>query len=258
MGEDTINLNHSKLGTQEYWDDLYKLETKNFEENEQDIGECWFNDSDAEYKIIGFLNTCLEEQEFVETINESSTIIDLGTGNGSLLFEIRKNSDFKGKLVGFDYSQFSIDFANKIKEKNFGDDKDIEFKHLDILNNKNWYNTDIPKDYDIILDKGTLDAIALSDNLYENDFRDNENENENENNKKLLKGIEIYPKIMEKIMKKNSILLITSCNFNFNELKLIISQSTKKLKYWKRIDYPVFEFGGVKGSTICSIAFIKE
>lgn len=246
MTEDTINLNHSKLGTQEYWDDLYKLETKNFEENEQDIGECWFNDSDAEYKVIEFLTNCLEDNELPAIIHEESKIVDLGTGNGSLLFELRKSGDFKGKFIGYDYSQYSVDFANKIKENSYDNDKDIDFLHLDILNDKSWYNDKNPKDYDIILDKGTLDAIALSDNLYTFD------------NEEKLKGTEIYPKIMERIMKKNSILFITSCNFNFDELKLIITKNTSKLKYWKQIRYPVFEFGGVKGSTICSIAFIKE
>lgn len=36
------------------WNQFYKTEITNFNDNEEDLGECWFDDSDAERKVIQF------------------------------------------------------------------------------------------------------------------------------------------------------------------------------------------------------------
>lgn len=58
-------------------------------------GECWFNDNDAESKMIDFLSGNLDQH----LINEDFSIIDLGTGNGHLLFEFNENW-FNGNMLG--------------------------------------------------------------------------------------------------------------------------------------------------------------
>ncbi|OUM51952.1 hypothetical protein BVG19_g1097 [[Candida] boidinii] len=237
MTEDTSKLNHSKLGTKEYWDDFYKLEHSNFEKNTEDTGECWFSDSDAEEKIISFLFDNLNE---LPTIHEQAEICDLGTGNGHLLFQIREEG-FKGKFVGIDYSETSVEFAREIADAN--DVDNIEFSTSDILIENDEFITNNKEKFDIVLDKGTLDAIALSSTKY------------GENND--LIGADVYPLNVKNLVKKGGILLITSCNFTEEELKKIILKE-ESLKFWKKVDYPVFEFGGVKGQTICSIAFLKQ
>lgn len=227
--EDTTKLNKSKLGTKKYWDDFYEVERKNFEENHQDTGECWFADNDAEERMIEFLI----DNQGEDQISSESSIIDLGTGNGHLLFSLL-DEGFKGKMVGVDYSEQSVEFANAISESEYKDYNNISFSAKDIFDDS-WN----PEKFNIVLDKGTLDAIALSGITFDDGKT----------------AIDRYPGVIERLLGKGGILLITSCNFTEDELIKIIENDS--LKLWKTINYPVFEFGGVKGSAICSVAFIK-
>ncbi|ODV94269.1 hypothetical protein PACTADRAFT_44539 [Pachysolen tannophilus NRRL Y-2460] len=236
--DDTTRLNPSKLGTKKYWEDFYALEKSNFEENPEDTGECWFSDSDAELKMVDFL---FDNMDSLGKQNGDIKICDLGTGNGHLIFTLREEG-FKGKLVGLDYSENSVAFCKEIlKEQHDGDDKMV-FEKCDILNDDEAI-FEMGKDedkFDVVLDKGTLDAIALSDSRYKDD--------------KL--GVELYPSNVKRLLRKDGILLISSCNFTENELVKII-ESEQEFKKWKCVEYPSFEFGGVKGQTICTIAFKK-
>lgn len=226
---DTSKLNTSKLGTKEYWNSFYNLEKQNFEVNPQDTGECWFEDNDAEEKMVNFLIDNLNEQK----ISQKSRIIDLGTGNGHLLFSLSIEG-FNGDMIGVDYSEKSIEFSKEILSTQYSHYKHISFDSADIFD-KNW----VPGRFDIVLDKGTLDAIALSGIEFENGNT----------------AVDLYPHIIERLMENNSIFLITSCNFTQKELIKLIE--TEHLKMWKTIDYPSFEFNGVKGTAVCTVAFIK-
>ncbi|SCU82573.1 LANO_0B06766g1_1 [Lachancea nothofagi CBS 11611] len=228
--EDTTKLNTSKLGTKQYWDDFYAVEKSNFEENPEDTGECWFDDSNAEDKMIEFLTDHVGEL----LVAKDASMIDLGTGNGHLLFQLC-DEGFEGKMVGVDYSEKSVEFAREILRANYSDLSNLEFLAADIFDSK-WES---PK-YDIILDKGTLDAIALSG------LKSSNGET----------IVEAYPKVVDKLMKKDSVFLITSCNFTEAELKKMIE--TDSLVAWETIKYPGFKFGGHEGSTICSVAFVKR
>lgn len=214
------------------WDNFYALETNNFKENAEDTGECWFNDNDAEMKMIDFLMENLGEHE----ISEESRILDVGTGNGHLLFELR-NEGFKGELVGIDYSEKSVEFARLIcKEKEF---ENVSFEQVDLFESDNQFNSNSKESFSIVMDKGTLDAIALGGDAT---------------------LVEKYSSIISKYLVSNGVFLITSCNFTQDELTKIILENNKdnELEYWKNVPYPSFEFGGVKGSTICTLAFVKK
>lgn len=184
-------------------------------------------------------------QEFIK-------IIDLGTGNGHLLFEMheefQEECDYAAEInfeyKGIDYSPESTEFASAIAEQKYPE-LNINFEQTDLLIKNSTFLEENSGKYDILLDKGTLDAIALNqDPLY--DFEG-----------KI--GMEVYASQVSKLMHENSILLITSCNFTEEELiKIITSDSSNNLSVWDKIDYPSFQFGGQKGSTICSIAFIKH
>lgn len=225
--EDTTKLNKSKLGTKQYWDDFYSVERKNFVDNPEDTGECWFDDNGAEDRMVDFM-----VENLTKFNNKESSVLDLGTGNGHLLFELAEN-DFEAQMLGVDYSVESVRFATEIaKEKDY----DVKFARADIFDSK-WS----PGQFDVVLDKGTLDAIALSGLTV------------GENNQSV---VEVYSTVIEKILKSNGIFLITSCNFTQEELIKIITKG--ELEVWETIKYPVFEFGGIKGSTICSVAFIKK
>ena len=78
----TADLSTSKLGTKKYWDELYALELENFRRNPQDTGDCWFSDSDAEQKMIDFLVDNIGAYR----ISENASVVDLGIGNGHMLF----------------------------------------------------------------------------------------------------------------------------------------------------------------------------
>lgn len=241
-----IRLNSSKLGTQEYWNNFYKREIDNFNNDSDDTGECWFDDSDAELKMVQFLVEKLNDGAFEELT--TIRFIDLGTGNGHLLFQLQEEleeecerTDLNFFFKGIDYSPDSVEFSKSIQTKrgltNF------EFDQVDLLAKENAFLQANEGKYDIMLDKGTLDAIALNNDPIA-DF-DNKI------------GLEVYTSQVTKLLHPGSVFLVTSCNFTEEELTKIITEEGS-LEVWDKINYKTFEFGGVQGSTICSIAFVKK
>lgn len=211
-------------------------EKNNFQENPNDTGECWFSDSNAQEVMVRFLELlATDEPELVD--EQDSTFLDLGTGNGQLLVGVRE-AGFEGLLTGLDYSKPSVDFARKVYATEFPDEterEDYEFLHADFLASAAW-NSDHKK-WDVVMDKGTLDAIALADIKYGE-----------------LTGVQIYPRQVHAFVRQ--LLLITSCNFTEEELIQIMTRDGL-FKVFKTVPYPTFEFGGVKGQTVCTVAFIK-
>lgn len=206
---------------------------QNFQSNSDDTGECWFDDSDAESKMIQFIVDKIEGGELLNGV----LFLDLGTGNGHLLFELLqelKDVDKSFTFHGIDYSAESIEFAKNIANTKFPD-VSFKFDQVDLLSDTPF----LKNKFDVLLDKGTLDAIALNQDLVDGK-----------------RGMDIYAIQVSKMMEKGSILLVTSCNFTENELVKIITSGTE-LKKWDQIQYPSFQFGGVQGSTVVSIAFIK-
>lgn len=222
------DLNPSKLGTKEYWDDFYKLEHENFSHDSNDTGECWFSDSGAEEKMVQFMQMLDDEGELDV---DNTTVLDLGTGNGRLLFSLKE--DFGGgKFLGIDYSQPAVEFAAEVAKNE--QIENVEFRHADFLSNNDWKKSNDEK-WDVVMDKGTLDAIALSGLKFGEQT-----------------AVEQYMKQVENLVGK--LLLITSCNFTEQELIKAVEQNTK-LRMYRKVDYPTFKFGGVEGQTICTVAF---
>ncbi|AMD19981.1 HCL170Wp [Eremothecium sinecaudum] len=228
--DDTLKLNKSKLGTKEYWDEFYSLEKKNFEENPEDTGECWFSENDVEHHLVKFMEEFVEDGE----VDWDASMLDLGTGNGHLLFTLAEEG-FKGRMVGVDYSEKSVEFANEILKKQHSTMENLSFYAADIFS-RDWN----PRPFDVVLDKGTLDAIALSGLTLENGQS----------------ILDAYHKVVEKVLKETGVFIITSCNYAEEELIKIVAKG--ELKVLKTIEYPKFEFGGVKGSAISTVAFVKK
>lgn len=180
-----------------------------------------------------------------DVINEEDTsFIDLGTGNGQLLVGVRE-AGFEGHLTGIDYSEPSVEFAKQVVQENEDwdpTDGTYDFQHADFLSSEDWNKE--KKQWDVVLDKGTLDAIALSDLKYDYDG-------------KQLSGVEMYPIRAASLVKPSGLMLITSCNFTEEELIKIIT-SDARMKYFDKVEYPSFQFGGVKGQTVCTVAFRRE
>jgi len=233
-------------------------------------------------------------------------ILDLGTGNGSLLFSLSEsgfgtNPDPDpekggGRLLGVDYSAESIRLAEAVASCRFSSsyssldtnpdtnanppkrNNKIEFKEWDILRgdpsslfsspSDSGSSNDISqKKFDLVLDKGTFDAISLSgetDSL----------------GRRVSEG---YAARVADLLVEGGIFLVTSCNWTEVELQAWFEgtsttsttttttttdttapddgkekkQRVEKLRKIARIDYPSFSFGGVKGQTISSLCFQK-
>lgn len=143
------------------------------------------------YKLVRWL------PEF-EGITSESPILDLGCGNGFTLTELY-DEGFRN-LMGVDYSAGAIDLARKIAES---EGKEIEYQVDDIL------ATQLQKKFQVVMDKGTFDAISLSE--------------ERVNNQKK------YIQSVKSLLAGDcpSYFIITSCNFTTDELNAIFQQGNK-------------------------------
>lgn len=99
----------SRLGTKSYWDAFYARERENFVSSDgADKGVDWFSEN-----ISDRLMRWLCEDNVLE-LGETVDVLDLGSGNGTFLFELEERRPWDGALVGVDYSEEAVDFARKI------------------------------------------------------------------------------------------------------------------------------------------------
>ncbi|RPB24153.1 S-adenosyl-L-methionine-dependent methyltransferase [Terfezia boudieri ATCC MYA-4762] len=224
------DLNPSKLGTKSYWDEVYDREKQNFSSNPEDEGIVWFEETNAENRVMRYLEDGLE-------IPEDSSFLDVGTGNGHLLFELR-GTYTGGRMLGVDYSEKSIELAIDIAKER-GLDGDVEFVCADVVREDPMKWAGEP--FDVVLDKGTFDAISLSDEVLE-DGR---------------KPAEEYAEKIVQTVKLGKWFIITSCNWTEDELKRKFV-GVRGLEYYGNVKYPSFTFGGKKGQAISSLCFRRS
>lgn len=144
-----------------------------------------------------------------------------------------------GSMLGVDYSPQSIALANQIRAtKRSSSSDNISFLEHNILSSPASVITDTG--FDVILDKGTFDAISLSSEL------DSQGRRLNEGYKESLLGL----------MKEGGLFVITSCNWTEKELRDWFEGGG--LKWEGRVEYRSFQFGGQKGQTITTLCFRRE
>jgi len=165
----------------------------------------------------------------------------VGTGNGEMLFLLRDEGEFEGRMVGIDYSRASVQLCRK-RMKALEEDQpelgDIEFEEWDILHSAprgNWNDG-----FDVVLDKGTFDAISLSDET-------------DEAGRRICEG---YRGRVETLVKAGGNLVVTSCNWTEQELKEWFVGGG--LDAVDRVEYPVFKFGGQTGQSISTVCFRRK
>ncbi|KAI0382744.1 putative S-adenosylmethionine-dependent methyltransferase of the seven beta-strand family [Hypomontagnella monticulosa] len=259
------HLEPSELGTKEYWDNLYTSELSNHAHNPADTGTVWFEDSDAETKVIDFLS---DNASALRLSQRETSFLDLGTGNGSLLFQLR-DAGWRGRMLGVDYSRQSVEFARRIaearasekeeeleeeEEDGGGDEQPITFAEHDILRTPatTLLSGAQSSGWDVVLDKGTFDAISLSSDTDPTSGR---------------RIAESYRVKIAPLLREGGLFLVTSCNWTETELLGWFDGAAKdgegeEMEGWRfeqvgRVEYPSFSFGGVKGQTISSLCFRK-
>lgn len=207
-------LNPSELGTLEFWNKRYEEEKKSFMTH-RDPGEIWFGEESAERVINWILNA---------EIAKDSNILDLGCGNGMFLIELARLGF--SKLSGVDYSQGAIDLSKSIAhEQGFSF---IDFSVRNILEG-------LILKFDLINDKGTYDAVSLSENVTMN--RD------------------LYLNSVFNSLNDDGFFIITSCNWTESELEKHFSS---KFICYKHIPTPQFKFGGKVGSLVTTLVLKKK
>ncbi|KAK1050362.1 Protein-lysine N-methyltransferase efm4 [Friedmanniomyces endolithicus] len=245
-------LDPSELGTKAYWDSAYSRELDNFDEDVDDEGTVWFSESNAEEAVLTQLSR-LEQKGLLrrddETANSASRanvqqlppsrFLDLGTGNGHLLFALREEDEegscWSGEMIGVDYSESSISLARRIAAERQIDHNTMRFEQWDLLAEPpqpSW----LQDGFDVVLDKGTFDAISLMP--YAEGSRH---------------PCDIYREKVVPLIKFGHFLCITTCNWVKEELLDWLAPAGGQLQCYAEAKYPTFTFGGQTGQSVVTL-----
>ena len=222
------------------WDTTYTRDLSIHIDTPTHTGQDWFSDHDASTKVLRYLLT----SSALKLDPATTSFFDLGTGNGEMLFLLRGEGGCRGRMIGVDYSDTSVEFCRKRRQvlqkdaKNEDEDfEEIDFEPWDIMRSS--VKEDWIEGFDVVLDKGTFDAISLSE----------------ETDVEGTRTCEGYRARVEVLVKQGGYLLVTSCNWTEDELKVWFEGG--QLKAVGRVEYPVFRFGGHTGQSISTICFRK-
>ena len=112
------------------------------------------------------------------TTISNPSVLEIGSGNGNLLFALASSGYPPSRLAGIDYSPDAVQLANSIAESKGEEFKEIMFAEADFLDERE-RRTGMPRvagmrageGWDVVMDKGTYDAIALSEKADEEGIR---------------------------------------------------------------------------------------
>ncbi|KAF2824898.1 methyltransferase-like protein-like protein 10 [Ophiobolus disseminans] len=235
------HLTPSDLGQKSYWDSAYTTERHNFDANASDEGTIWFSDAGAEERMLAFLEQLsdegtLQKEAADEGDGEAARFLDLGTGNGHLLFALRED-EWCGAMVGVDYSAQSVRLAEAIRDTKGEGYGDIALHEWNILSQSP--GTWVGGGFDVVLDKGTFDAICLSQDT-------------DAQGRRVCEG---YRERVEPLVRPGGRFLITSCNWTEEELREWFEGG--RFSFAGKVKYPSFTFGGKTGSSVVTLCFQK-
>ena len=147
----------------------------------------------------------------------SSRIVDLGCGNGHLLLELA--GEGYQELVGIDYSEPAIKLAKAVAKQRQLENV-ISYETVDLLGS-DWASQN---QFDVVLDKGTFDAISLhpDQEKAKQEGRDGPRER--------------YVEAVREMVNPGGLFLITSCNWTQEELM----QSFQKCKLVYIYIFPLY------------------
>jgi SAM-dependent methyltransferase len=247
------------------WDQTYERELKNNEED-GDVGQVWFG-GDTQRRMLQWVVRKVLKVDEDETPDESLRVVDIGCGNGMALVKLAKTYGFKpSQLFGLDYSPLAIELAKQVahqklnkKKKTDEDDDNEEEDEKEQGHNDNsneppkqpsigYYVCDLliedvsqmlaeelrPKaPFDLVLDKGTFDAMSLQGRDVSAAY---------------LRAVKYL------VRPETGWFVITSCNYTREEI-IFLFATQGGLRLHGHLPYPEIQFGGQKGSTVCTVAF---
>ena len=247
MSKDIVIPEGSQLGTKEYWENHYKTELELFTEN-GDSGEVWFG-TRRENQIIQYIlksySSC-----------QHKSFLDIGCGNGHFLYSIKKQIH-ANILYGLDYSESSLKLAEKFLQS-----KEVSASLFlyDLLQDFSLQSCPVIQySIDIVVDKGTFDAISL---LQDDSCSKNEKRSD-----VIQRVVPLYLGNVANFLCSNGILCIASCNWTLVELEhLFCSYMNSLFVLVEEIPIPTddashrkgtFSFGGVIGNSVTCAVFKK-
>ncbi|MQL89632.1 hypothetical protein Taro_022209 [Colocasia esculenta] len=252
----------SMLGLQSYWDAAYAEDLANFHDRGHS-GEVWFGVQVMDVVANWTKSLCTnlphgqiqnvaddtgiksDSGEDAQKDLSSWSVLDIGTGNGLLLHELAKQGF--SDLTGTDYSEGAVDLASNIAVRDgFAN---IKFMVDDILNTK------LERQFHIVMDKGTLDAIG---------------QHPDGPVKRLM-----YWETLSKLVAPGGLLVITSCNNSKDELVQEVDnfnqrragsqdteQEASRRAVFQYVDhvktYPTLIFGSTEGCRVATVAFLHR
>ncbi|KAK4046924.1 Protein-lysine N-methyltransferase efm4 [Microbotryomycetes sp. JL201] len=238
------SLQPSRLGSKAHWDsvrlkplcewitnpnrNVYEREVKTFDEI-GDEGEVWFGEESAD-KMVEWIEEHMSDH--------ATGILDVGTGNGQLLFALAEAG--YSDLTGVDYSAPSTILAQNIARSRKLESSPT-FVTGDILDSSATISGVTDRQWKLITDKGTMDAICLSD-----EERDGQRIGQ------------LYPAAISRLLEVGGIFLITSCNFTRAELEKAFVTDSTGFDFHSHVPRPTFAFGGSTGSSITTVAFERK
>lgn len=234
------------------WEAAYTREIHNNSSDTTDEGIIWFDESNAEDTVLSKLQT------FASTnggpLSPTSTrFLDLGTGNGHMLFALREDTEddeesplWTGEMIGVDYSPKSIELARQLdaQRREALDDEtgpyaNIRFEQWDLLTEAagDW----LGEGFEVVLDKGTFDAISLMPHSGDTPH-----------------PCETYRAQVEPLIKPGHFLVTTSCNWTKDELIGWLAPEGAGLTLHDEAKYRTFTFGGKTGQSVVTLIFQRK
>lgn len=176
-----------------------------------------------------------------------SRIVEFGSGNGHLLVSLARQGGFT-KLLGIDYSEGAVELARAYARQE-GRTEAIQYMVGDLLNPRDDRVLASLPPADLVVDKGTFDAICLSELASTGDDND-----ANKLGGRINKLCSLFKASLGLFLGPagHSRFIITSCNWTKEELLALFRPEFQLVD---EIEHPFISFGGQKGQTVTTLVF---
>lgn len=208
------------------------MELENFDDH-GDEGEIWFGKA-VERRVIEWI----KRNHTVEGIKDLR-ILDLGCGNGH--FTLKLIEAGCTHVSALDYSEKAVELAKKLT----GLIEHDRIFQADILNPAS-LSQKYREHFDLIVDKGTFDAISLNPDFSTGLEKVSKTKMIAETFKLTLKTI---------LNRPAALFIITSCNWTRQELETIFAPEFKAIA---EVEHSKFVFGGKSGQDVSTVIFKIE